>query len=163
MTDISTSVTFRERMTYATSRVAPLSGWGWRALAAVVAAALTYAALWRWGSDPAPNRGDALITTGVAVAILLVAPLWRFIHGVWTARTAHLVSLVEELQAQIPPTEGWVGIEHDGRYFAWDGPNFYDLNEGDPEPTPAGLTDALEATGYRTSYGLPAKLTVNAG
>ncbi len=157
MTDISTSVTFRERMTYATSRVALVSGWKRGILRAMIGGFLAFGALSMWST--APGLVDALITTGATVAAFLVAPVWRFVDGFRTARIAHLVALVEELQARIPPTEGWVGIEHGGRYFAWDGPNLHDLSDRDPEPTPAGLPEALFASGYEASYNLPANLS----
>ena len=56
------------------------------------------------------------------------------------------------------PSDGWEGLEHAGRYFAWDGPRLYDLTDRDPEPTPAGLPEALREAGWEPSYGLTKKL-----
>lgn len=95
MTDISTSVTLRERTTYAISRVGLLGGWWGGILSSIAVGALTFGAMRRWGSTP-PDPGDMLIAIGVAVAVLLVPPLCRFVHGLTTARTAHLLSVVEE-------------------------------------------------------------------
>lgn len=56
------------------------------------------------------------------------------------------------------PIDGWEGLIHDGRYFAWEGPNLHGLDDRNAEPTPAGLEDALRAAGYEPTYGLPNKL-----
>ena len=56
------------------------------------------------------------------------------------------------------PVEGWDGIEYEGRYFAWDGPELHRLADRDAEPTPLGLDAALREVGLEPSYGLPSRL-----
>lgn len=56
------------------------------------------------------------------------------------------------------PNDGWEGLTHGGRYFAWDGPNLHSLDDRNAEPTPPGLEDALRDAGYEPSYGSPDRL-----
>ena len=117
------SITLRARAKYAKEQVDLLSGWRPGAAGAVASGLLTFLALSKWGT--APDWLDASITTGVATAVFLILPMWRFVRGFWKARVAHLIAMVEELRAQIPETEGWEGVQVGDRYFAWSGPELY--------------------------------------
>ncbi len=81
----------------------------------------------------------------------------------WQLELANADSLAAEFLEisrglETPPLDDWEGLDHEGRYFAWQGPTLHNLVDRDPEPTPAGLLEVLRAAGWEPSYGLPAKL-----
>jgi hypothetical protein len=50
--------------------------------------------------------------------------------------------------------QGWEGVQLEGRYYAWEGPNLDELAEHRPIPIPPNLERALIEKGLIPSYGL---------
>lgn len=57
-----------------------------------------------------------------------------------------------------PSLEGWKGVDAQGRYFAWDGPNLHSLSDRSPIPAPQIAIDAISETGATPSFGRQDKL-----
>jgi hypothetical protein len=59
--------------------------------------------------------------------------------------------LFERAQRRPP---GWEGVDHDGSYFAWKGPNLRSLDDRNPVPEPPGLVEKIRERGLEPGYGL---------
>lgn len=69
-----------------------------------------------------------------------------------TECVAKLVALIsgEQIESQSIP---WRGVEADGRYFAWDGPNLHALDDRPPVPAPDRGIEELRKAGMVPSFG----------
>jgi hypothetical protein len=67
-----------------------------------------------------------------------------------------IVETIDELDA-------WSGVAVGNRYFAWDGPTLFSVDDRPPVPTPPGLIEAIKAAGLEPSYGVPHKLEAALG
>lgn len=48
----------------------------------------------------------------------------------------------------------WEGVDHDGQFYAWDGP-VESLADGQPKPVPPGLVEVLSSLGREQATGMP--------
>ena len=158
----STSVTFRKRHEYGVESFARANAWKTELAILLITGGAGLAALRVWGQNPLGR--DALLSFTASVGVVLAVLALAYVFGFLRARCSHLESLVLELREKVPPTEGWVGIAHEGRYFAWDTPDVYGLEEWDPvSVTPPGLIEALQTAGYKPSYTTPRNLEQSLG
>jgi hypothetical protein len=63
-----------------------------------------------------------------------------------------VISLCAKARSAALVAEDWVGIEHDGSFYAWDGP-IEDLRQGQPKPSPDGLIERLRAENLDVASG----------
>ena len=67
-----------------------------------------------------------------------------------------ILSLGVQARSAALTKEGWIGVDYDDSFYAWDGP-IEDLREGQPRPLPTPLIERLKERGLRR-LGFPADL-----
>jgi hypothetical protein len=109
----------------------------------------------RKGAVPSPLSGHQLLSFDSPAEC---AQLFKE----FGATIVDIDALWKALQAQAgaaspSATEGWVGIDHGRRFFAWNGP-LDPLDDRDPIVCLPGLTDALRSAGMTPTFGNADKL-----
>lgn len=64
-----------------------------------------------------------------------------------------VVSICGKARSAALAADDWVGVEHEGHFYAWEGP-FEDLREGQPKPLPDGLFPLLKDAGLQLTQGI---------
>jgi hypothetical protein len=90
--------------------------------------------------------------SGIGVAILIGG--WQLLKRWRNARRRGSSGA----HAEPPSVEGWKGVDVQGRYFAWDGPELHSLPDRSPIPAPQIAIDAIRALGATPSFGSQNKL-----
>lgn len=89
------------------------------------------------------------------LGIVVFVGLWRLVSRMWRKVRQGGISTA---QIEPPSTEGWKGVEVQGRYFAWDGPTLHSLDDRPAIPAPDIVIEAIRGLGGTPSFGRQDKL-----